>query len=207
MRVFKVITLLIVVAVPALLKAQAMPWVGRWVNVDAADMGMFVIAFSPDGHVHRLIPAPKFQATFRLEAGHIVMRASDGSVDDSMVPHADTIVRNGRAAFVRAADFPGRPPAVLGTWVSVGMPPLEMFMTLRSDSQVVIEVGVQMVASLHADTLRLTSTQVPAAWFTVRQVGDTLHVSDATGRARRFVRRPWGCLGVGTFDMPASECH
>ncbi len=205
MRNYWLLPLLIGSCLPTMLNAQAMPWTGHWVNVDASDFPFFAVAFTSDGHVHRLMPAPQFQATYRLDGENLVMRAGDGSVDTSMVARGDTIVAR-RGPFVRV---PGTSsgPYFRGTWVPVTPGPMETFMTLRSDSQVVLEVGFPVEASVHADTLRLTSSRLPAASFTVRQSGDTLYTKDSAGKERRFVRRPWGCLGIATFDAPAKECH
>ncbi len=79
-------------------------------------------------------------------------------------------------------------------------------MTLRSDRQVVLEVGFPVQATVAGDTLRLASSRGRTVSFTVRQAGDTLYVQNAT-KQRRLVRRPWGCMGVAQFDAPAAECR
>ena len=84
---------------------------------------------------------------------------------------------------------------------------MDQFMTLRSDGQVVLEVGIPVQATVSADTLQLSSTRLPSVSFTLYQLGDTLHVEDATGKHRRFLRRPWGCFGIAAFDAGAAECH
>jgi hypothetical protein len=207
MRKYRVLGLFLVGLLPAVLHAQELPWAGRWVNTDPADAGLFVLAFAPGGHVHQLMPAPQFQATFKVAAGRVAMRTGDGSADSSFVLRGDTLVQAGQALWARVPGAAPHKGSVLGTWAPVAPRPMETFMTLRSDSQVVLEVGFPMEATSHSDTLRLASAQLPAASYVLRQSGDTLHVRDTAGKDHRFVRRPWGCLGIGTFDATASECR
>lgn len=212
MRTYRVLGLLLVGLLPTALRPQEMPWAGRWVNTDPTDLGFFILAFTPGGHVHRLMPAPQFQATYQVVAGRIVMRTSDGGSADYGVVRGDTLWV-GQVFITRVPGATPQKGSVVGTWGPVVEGPMETFMTLRSDGQVVIEVGSPVLATAHLDTVRLTSADFPAAAYVLRQSGDTLHVRDIAGKNRRFERRPWGCFGMGALgigtpvDATASECR
>jgi len=206
MRLRLCLMLLFVAVLPASATAQQR-WAGHWVNVDPADYAMFVLDIQPDAQVHQLMPAPQFQAKYRVEGGHLVMRMADGSADSSFALRGDSLIGRGPDAMVRIAGSVVEKSGVRGTWRAVATAQGNAFMTLRSDAEVVLEVGVPVVSSWLGDTLRLTSAQVPSAAYTMRQAGDTLHAVDATGKDHRFVRRPWGCLGISSFDTPAPECR
>lgn len=84
-------------------------------------------------------------------------------------------------------------------------------MTLRSDGQVVLEVGL-LDAVMHGDTLRIeakprsAADTVRVATFTIAQDRDTLFVHDASGGVHRLVQKRWGCLGIAQLDIKAAEC-
>jgi len=187
------------------LSAQETPPLGRWVNIDVTDFGLLVLVFEPNLRVHQLMPAPQYRATYSVEGEQLVLLNDDGS-GRTYVLRGDTLAADGRAAYTRlsgSADETG----VGGTWVPVLGGPMEGFMTLRSDGQVVLEVGFPVQATMSGDTLQLSSTVLPSASYTLYQLGDTLHVEDVTGRHRRFLRRPWGCFGMEAFDAGAAECR
>jgi hypothetical protein len=201
------LALLLVALLSATAAAQTLPWSGRWVNTDPADYGVAVLAFTPSGQVDILMPAPQFSATYKLVDNHVVTRMSDGSTDATLSLRGDSLMEpNNRVVWVRTGSTAPTGSA-LGTWHATATSPMVSFMTLRSDGAVVLEVGFPMTATTHADTLRLTSDKLPPMTYTLRQVGDTLHVVDAAAKDRRFVRRPWGCLNDGAGATPASECR
>ncbi len=185
---------------PHAASTQPAPAPGHWVNVQPADFGMWVLAIEDDGAAHVLMPAPQFEATYAIRGGRVVMRAGDGSGDSSLVVHGDTLVAGGRPAML-----PLR--GARGTWravpEAVARQGFESFMTLRSDGQVVLEVGPAGV-TVKGDSLVLVR-EGSRTTFQVRLEGDTLRV-EGDGHTRSFVRRPWGCLGVPGFDGPAKEC-
>ena len=204
MRRLHLLVLLLAGFTQAGLSAQAIPPLGRWGNIDATDLQLFVLVFEPNLRVHRLMPAP-FQATYSVEGEQLVLRFGDGS-SATFVLRGDTLAAVGGAAYIRlsgSADETG----VGGTWRQVPGGSMDQFMTLRSDGQVVLEVGFPVQATVSADTLQLSSTRFPSVSFTLYQLGDTLHVEDATGKHRRFLRRPWGCFGIEAFEAGAAECH
>ena len=201
--------LLYISVLAAALGTQQGRWAGRWVNVDPTDVELLVLDIEADGAVHRLIPAPQFSATYRVEGRRLVMRAGDGSVDSSFALQGDTLLLDGKPALARLSRMPAQSASVGGTWrpLAAGAAAMtESFMTFRSDGQVVLEVGLPVQATVSGDTLRLVSAQGPASSFTVRRATDTVYLSDGN-RQRRFVRRPWGCLGMRQFDAPAVECR
>lgn len=203
-----VLMLLYTSVLAAGLGTQQGRWPGRWVNVDPTDVEFLVLDIEADGAVHRLIPAPQFSATYRVEGRRLVMRAGDGSVDSSFALQGDTLLLDGKPALARLSRMPAQSASVGGTWrplAAGAAATTESFMTFRSDGQVVLEVGFPVQATVTGDTLRLVSAQGPSS-FTVRQATDTLYLSDGN-RQRRFVRRPWGCLGMRQFDAPAVECR
>jgi hypothetical protein len=211
MRTWALQVLLYVSGLATGLRAQQMPPLGRWVNVDAGDFQLLILDFEPDGNVHRLMLAPQFQASYRVERTHLFMRARDGSVDSSVTIRGDTLISR-TGALTRVAAPPHDTVNSHGTWRS-SYGPMERFITLRSDGQVILEVGFPTQATWRADTLRFASMQaspsftLPAVWFTLRLAGDTLQVQDSVGSNRRFVRRPWGCIGNAKLDGSAAECH
>jgi hypothetical protein len=181
---------------------------GRWVNLDATDVQLVVLHKEADGTVHQLIPAPQFSATYRVVAGRLVIKTSDRATDSSLALQGDTLLVNGNTALVRISRIPAQSTPVAGTWRPIGAKAgarMDFFMTFRSDSQVVLEVGFPVLASESGDTLRLASSQGSIAFFTVRQTKDTLYLSDGA-TLRRFVRRAWGCFGNADFDASAVEC-
>ena len=205
MRRLHLLVLLLAGFTQAGLSAQEIAPLGRWVNIDATDFPLFVLVFEPNLRVHRLMPAPQFQATYSVEGEQLVLRMGDGS-SATFVLRGDTLAADGGAAYIRlsgSADETG----VGGTWRQVPGGSRDQFMTLRSDGQVVLEVGFPVQATVSADTLQLSSPGLPSVSFTLYQLGDTLHVEDATGKHRRFLRRPWGCFGIEAFEAGAAECH
>ncbi len=152
MRNQQLFVLLSVGFLPPVLAAHQMPWVGRWVNIDPTDYQPFVLAFESDGRVHQLIPAPQFEATYSVEAGRLVMRMTDGSVDTSMTVRGDTLTGAGIGAFARVSGAPQENATVRGTWRLIASGPMESFTTFRSDGQVVLEVGFPVEATLRGDT-------------------------------------------------------
>lgn len=214
MRRLHLLVLLLAVPPQAELSGQGMSLVGRWVNIDPTDFQLFVLVFEPDGRVHRLMPAPQFSATYRVEGEHLVIDFGDGS-RQSYVVRGDTLASDGPGAFIRLTDTPHDTGSVGGTWRFVPGGSMERFMTLRSDGQVVLEVGFPVQATVSGDTLRLISSQLPTLTFqlptlTFRlyQQGDTLlHLQDAAGKNRLLLRRPWGCFGIEALDARAAECQ
>ena len=212
MRLQSWLMLLFAAALPVSATAQQR-WVGHWVNVDPADYAVFVLDIQPDGQVHRLMPAPQFQAKYRFDAGRLVMRMGDGSADSSLALRGDTLVGRGPGAMLRIPGSVVEHGGVRGTWRGIASAQMSAFMTLRSDAEVVLEVGFPGTTSWRGDTLQFSaaqspsgSAQLPSAVYVIRQAGDTLHAIDVAGKDRRFVRRPWGCLGVVSFDAAAPEC-
>ena len=207
MRRLHLLVLLLAVPPQAELSGQGMSLVGRWVNIDPTDFQLFVLVFEPDGRVHRLMPAPQFSATYRVEGEHLVIENGDGS-RLSYVVRGDTLASDGPGAFIRLTDTPHDTGSVGGTWRFVPGGSMERFMTLRSDGQVVLEVGFPVQATVSGDTLRLISSQLPTLTFRLYQQGDTLiHLQDAAGKNRLLLRRPWGCLGIEALDARAAECQ
>ena len=203
MRRLHLLVLLLAGLTQAGLSAQEIPPVGRWVNIDPTDFQLFILDFEPDGRVHQLMPAPQFDATYRIEGEQLVVTMGDGS-QGIFVLRGDTLAADGRTPpYIRVS---GSADETGGTWRLPGGS-RDQFMTLRSDGQVVLEVGFPVQAIVSADTLQLISTQFPSVSFTLYQLGDTLHVEDASGKHRRFLRRPWGCFGIEAFEAGAAECH
>jgi len=188
------------------LSAQEIPPLGRWVNLDATGLQLFVLDFEPNLRVHQLIRAPQFQATYSVEGEQLVMHTGDGS-SATFVLRGDTLTSDGGAAYIRLSGSADETGGVGGTWRQVPGGPMEQFMTLRSDGQVVLEVGFPVQATMSGDTLRLMSTRFPSVSFRLYQLGDTLHVETATGKHLRFLRRPWGCFGIEASEAGAAECH
>ena len=207
MRRLHLLVLLLAGFTQAGLSAQEIPPLGRWVNIDATDLQLFVLVFEPNLRVHQLMAAPQFQATYSFEGEQLVLRHGDGS-SATFVLRGDTLAADGGAAYIRlsgSADETG----VGGTWRQVPTGGMDQFMTLRSDGQVVLEVGFPVQATVSGDTLRLISSrQLPTLTFRLYQQGDTLlHLQDAAGKNRLLLRRPWGCFGIGALDAGAAECH
>lgn len=188
--------------------ASARPdaWPGHWVNTTPNDTRFWILNADADGHVQMLMPAPQFQASYRMEAGGVFeSRASDGSIMTGVF-RGDTLLFAGRATHVRISDRNRQAPSGQGTWRSLDSSAMISYITFRSDSQVVIEVGFA-VTTVQGDTLRLTLPENPGIDFTVSVLRDTLHSQIVGGEQSRYVRRPWGCVGIPAFDAPAPECR
>jgi hypothetical protein len=196
------------------LGAEQTTRVGRWVNVDVKSSNLIVLDVEPDGTVHHLIPAPQFAATYRVNADRVQLTQTVGPLgvpkgdkaNLTLVIKGDTLLdENGKPLFTRFLDAPRKQDSIQGTWRHVVSKPIEQFMTFRSDGQVVLEVGVTGSVTLTGDTLKITRNKTSDS-FAVRLVGETLYV-ETPGKQQRFVRRPWGCLGMIEFDANASECR
>ena len=183
---------------------------GHWVNLDSADVHLFVLQFEPHGQVRQLM-TPQFGTTYSVQAERVIIRHADGSVDSTYALRGDTLLRAGHAVMVRVSRTMPDTSGVSGTWIPLASRAaerfLEYFYTFRSDGQAVLEAAFPVHASLRGDTLELVARRGQRRLYTLRAAGDTLRVSDAAGRERRLVRRPWGCFGIATFDGPAVECH
>ena len=207
--------LLAVIMAASLIAAQAQQrkLSGHWVNIDPTDYTLLVLAFD-EGGVHRLIPAPQFSAKYRIDGERFVMLAGGGPADSSVVIKGDSMLRNNQVVLVRIPDATTTQiGGSQGTWrfTSAASPTMERFMTLRSDGQVVLEVGL-LDAVMHGDTLRIeakprsAADTVRVATFTIAQDRDTLFVHDASGGVHRLVQKRWGCLGIAQLDIKAAEC-
>ncbi len=190
---------------PAAGAAQQRGLAGHWVST-TPDTGFWIIGAQPDGRVYTLVPAPEFEATYRFGAGNTVeLRGSDGSTV-SFVLRGDTLVTGGQPTHVRIAGASRPGTGGRGTWRSLSTTPVVTFVTFRSDSQVVLEVGF-VAQTLQGDTLQVSPPEVPTVDFTLRVLGDTLYTRIVRGEESVYVRRPWGCLGKQPFDSPAAECR
>jgi hypothetical protein len=181
------------------LGAQQTTVVGRWVNLDPMDFRLLVLDVEPDRTVHQLIPAPQFSATYSFEAGRVLVRMGDGSAL-SLILQDDTLSRNGQATLTRFLGRSEEKGSVRGTWRPAATGAMEQFWTFRSDGQLILEVGFPGSVTLTGDTLTVAGES-----FKVRLVEDTLYVENPS-KQRRFVRRPWGCLGTQP-DTRAPECR
>ena len=81
--------------------------------------------------------------------------------------------------------------------------------TFRSDSAFVMEVGVPQWPRRSGDTVFFPTERTPARMI-FHQANGRLYGRNPDVRRNRtttFVRRPWGCFGVGELDKSASECR
>jgi len=173
---------------------------GRWVQAEADTPYPFVLQIDADDTVRLFIPAPQFSATYRIDGAKVIATAGDGSVQTFTLKDG-VLVQNESAKLTRVArpDAPADSSDPRGTWAATGPRPMGMFMTLRSDSQVILEVSTEAATKIEGDTLKLHDQT-----FTVRFAKDELFL-DGNGKSRRFVRRPWGCFGLPS-DAKAAEC-
>ena len=180
--------------------AQSSPRAGRWVESTTGGMP-FALSIDADGTVRPFIPAPQFSATYKVDAGRVVATANDGSVE-TFVPQGDTLLGPGNMAMKRVSAPPdATKDGIRGTWTTAGPAAGSMFMTLRSDGQVILEVSMPGAPmKFNGDALTLNNKT-----FTVRQTNDALYLEDGA-TSRRFVRRPWGCFGLAA-ESQASECR
>lgn len=183
-----------------LFMAQASPRTGRWVETTTGGTP-FVLSIDADGAVRPFIPAPQFSATYKVDAGRVVATANDGSVQ-TFVPQGDTLLGPGSLALTRVSPAQGSAKEnYQGTWTTASAPSGPIFMTLRSDGQVILEVTPPGSATkFNGDALTLNNKS-----FTVRQTNDALYLDDGS-TSRRFVRRPWGCFGQPS-EAQAPECR
>jgi hypothetical protein len=184
----------------ALVMAQASPRAGRWVESTTGAMPL-ALSIDADGTVRPFIPAPQFSATYKVDAGRVVATASDGSVQ-AFTPQGDTLLGPGNVALKRVSTAQEPPKDnVQGTWAMDNARSGSMFMTFRSDGQVILEVAPPGSATkLNGDALTLNNKN-----FTVRQTNDALYLEEGT-TSRRFVRRPWGCFGLAS-EAQVAECR
>jgi len=184
----------------ALLVAQPSPRAGRWVESTPGAMPL-ALSIDADGTVRPFILAPQFSATYKVDAGRVVATAGDGSVE-TFTLQGDTLLAPGNVALKRVSTTQEMPKDnVQGTWSMAGGPSGSMFMTFRSDGQVILEVAPPGPATkLNGDALTLNNKN-----FTVRQTNDALYLEDGAA-SRRFVRRPWGCFGLAS-EAQVAECR
>ena len=207
MRIIHLLVLVSAGLPPAVVRAQELPPLGRFVNVNPTDMQYLVLAFEADGQVHRLMPAPGFRARYEVEGERLELRTGDGS-GASFTLIGDALTSDGRAMYTRVSGALSEAGGLVGTWRWVPGGSMDQFMTLRSDGQVILEVGFPVQASVNGDTLTIISDQLPAVSFVAYTQGDTLlHLQDAMGKNRLLLRRPWGCFGIEALDALAAECH
>jgi hypothetical protein len=179
-----------------------------------------VLAFDPDGGVHSLMPAIQFGATYHVDGDRVVLRGSIRDwIDTSFRLQHDTLLTSTTAPGSTLAGNWHRSPAgsrgMPSTWqrVNLGASGMEAFMTLRSDSKVVLETGYPVQATFRGDTLTLL---LPVDQFppdsrkmtlVIYLTGDTLRATESGGPTRLMVRKPWGCFALASFDQDARECH
>lgn len=83
------------------------------------------------------------------------------------------------------------------------------FLTFRSDSALVMEVGIPWPAR-RGDTLVMMTERgqaVRTVFYFANGRLNARSLDDRQVRTMAFVRRPWGCFGIKALDRDAAECR
>lgn len=108
--------------------------------------------------------------------------------------------------FARLAS--GSESGVLGTWRHRS-PTSVTILTFRSDSVMVMEVGVAPWPRRSGDTLSLNIERGTMRLVFHHANGRLVarNLDDGRYRSVTLVKRPWGCFGIGQLDGKARECR
>jgi hypothetical protein len=97
---------------------------------------------------------------------------------------------------------------IQGSWRSRS-PTSVTVLTFRSDSALIMEVGVPPWPQRSNDTLsvRFETRVVRTAFHHANGRLIARGLDDGQYRSQTFVRRPWGCFGIAELDKKAKECN